>query len=218
MTTPFMGPLSLSTTVNRMAASVLVGFSLARFAASALVASSELCSAKPLLSRMTCFSAPGAGSAPDTTRLPATTKAIAVPRNTRRMFMFELPRSATASCRPSGRFDARGDDGDVVQAAVLVGQADQLLADAVQILARAGDLGDLLVSHHARQAVGAQDVDVAQAGRVDVDVDLHGVPHAQRPHDDVLVRERLDLRRAPVLHLDVVVQQRVVLGQLLELF
>src|SRR3569832_2668024 len=199
MTTPFMGPLSLSTTVKRTAASVLVGFSLARFAASALVASSELRSAKPLLSRMTRLSpAAGAGSAPDTTRLPATAKAIAVPRNTRRMFMFELPRSAPASCRPSGRFDAGGDDGDVVQAAVLVGQADQLLADAVQILARAGDLRDLLVGHHARQAVGAQDVDVAQAGRVDVDVDLHRVPHAQRPHDDVLVGEGLDLRGGEV--------------------
>jgi hypothetical protein len=49
------------------------------------------------------------------------------------------------------------------------------------------------------------------------DVDLHGIFHAERPHDDVLVRERLDLFGRELAHLDVVVEQRVVFGELDEL-
>ena len=48
-------------------------------------------------------------------------------------------------------------------------------------------------------------------------VDLDGVLHPERAHDDVLVREVRDLLGREALHLDVVVEQRVVLGQLLEL-
>ena len=77
-------------------------------------------------------------------------------------------------------------------------------------------VGDLLVLDHARQAVGAEHVDVAQPRVVDVHVDLDAVLHAQRAHDDVLVREVGDLLRREVLDLDVVVEQRVVLGDLLE--
>ena len=104
---------------------------------------------------------------------------------------------------------------DVVEAAVLVGGPDQLLAHGVQVVVAGRDRLDLLVLHHARQAVGADDVEVAEGGLVDVNVDLHRVLHPERAHDDVLVRERRDLVGREVLHLDVVVQQRVIFGQLL---
>ena len=42
-------------------------------------------------------------------------------------------------------------------------------------------------------------------------------PHAERAHDHVLVREVRDLLGGEPLHLDVIVQERVVFGQLLDL-
>ena len=78
-----------------------------------------------------------------------------------------------------------------------------------------GDRLDLLVLHHAGQPVRAEHVDVAERRLVDMHVDLHGVLHPERAHDDVLVREGRDLVGREVLHLDVVVEQRVILGQLL---
>ena len=98
-----------------------------------------------------------------------------------------------------------------------VGHLDQPVAHPVQVGFVGDDIGDLGVRDHARQTVGAEQVHVAQPGLLDQHVDLHRVLHAERAHDDVLVREVRDLLGREVLHLDVVVEQRVVLGELLEL-
>src|SRR5205814_8130202 len=50
----------------------------------------------------------------------------------------------------SGRLDSCRHHGDVVEAAVLVGEADELFAHGVEVFAAAGDVGDLLVGDHAR--------------------------------------------------------------------
>jgi len=52
-----------------------------------------------------------------------------------------------------------------------------------------------------------------RARRLEARVDLHGVLHAERAHDDVLVREVLDLFLRELVVLQVVVQQRVVFRQ-----
>jgi hypothetical protein len=66
------------------------------------------------------------------------------------------------------------------------------------------------------EAVGAEQVDVVHAGDLEIDVHLDGVLHAQGPRDDVLVGEVLDLLLRERPHLEVVVQEGVVLGELLD--
>ncbi len=74
----------------------------------------------------------------------------------------------------------------------------------------------LLIGDGAAQAVAAEQHRVAGARRLEARVDLDGVLHPEGAHDHVLVREVRDLFLGEVLHLLVVVEQRVVLGQLLD--
>src|SRR6185312_7472416 len=78
---------------------------------------------------------------------------------------------------------------DVVGAAVAVRGIDELGDRALEALRARRDLRDLIVHDHARQAVRAQDVDVAALDLMRANVDLHRLAHAERARDDVLVRE-----------------------------
>ncbi len=79
------------------------------------------------------------------------------------------------------------------------------------------DLQDLVVAHHAREAVGAEDVDVARLRVVVLEVDDDLVLHAERARDDVL-RQLALLLVGQVGHREqVVVDERVVARQLLDL-
>src|SRR5688572_25693027 len=69
-----------------------------------------------------------------------------------------------AKSRMSGGEDLCQHHGDVVRPAVLVGALDQRVGRDLELARRADDLADLLVTHRSTQAVGAEDVDVADLG------------------------------------------------------
>ena len=112
---------------------------------------------------------------------------------------------------------AEEDHGDVVPAAALVGGANQRLGRLLEARRRAQEGAQLLVAHHARQPVGADQEEVAVLPGHRVGVHLHARLRPERPRDDrtlgvVLGRLRGDL--AGPLELG---HQRVVAGDLLEL-
>src|SRR5207248_6088253 len=78
-------------------------------------------------------------------------------------------------------------NGDVVDPAVLVGFVDQVLAGLAQLGLAGEDLGDPLVGNHAREAVAADQADVARLQVPAPDVHFGLVGHAERAGDHVLV-------------------------------
>jgi hypothetical protein len=102
------------------------------------------------------------------------------------------------------------DDRDVVASARLVGRGDQVAAGLLeaggplQHGARTGLLD------HPRQAVGAQQEDVAVAGAEDLHVDLDLRLRAERAGDDVALRMRLGLGLGELAAGDQLADQRVV--------
>ena len=89
--------------------------------------------------------------------------------------------------------EAEQDHGDVVAPAGVVGGGDQLAAGAVELghALHHGPHADLV--DHRRQAVRAQQVDVAAAGGERLDVDLHLALGAERARDHRALRVRLRL-------------------------
>ena len=104
-----------------------------------------------------------------------------------------------------------------VAAALFIRGRDQPLDRAIEITLVRQDVLDLIVLEHAGQPVRAQKERISEVRLLGDDVDLHALLHAERAHDHVLVRPVLRLFRRDSLHPDVVVDQRVILGQLHEL-
>lgn len=114
--------------------------------------------------------------------------------------------------------DVDEDDGDVVLAAVGVGDVDELAGAGGEVEAVGGDdLEDLLVAEHPVEAVGTEDVDVAGLGLVRLEVDDDILLHAEGAGDDVLGEVGLLLVGEVGDGGDVVVHQRVVAGEQLDL-
>jgi hypothetical protein len=117
---------------------------------------------------------------------------------------------------PADVLDAKQDDRDVVAAAAGVGGVDELARRGAQVGRAAHDLPDVLLGEH-HQPVAADQVDVAVAGGPGVVVDLDVAFGPERSGDDRALRvaARLLLRDlALALELG---DERVVLGQALEL-
>ena len=106
---------------------------------------------------------------------------------------------------------------DVVGSAVFVGTFDELCSGGRDVLIFAEDFCDFCVGDGARQTVGAEHVGVVDGGDFETRVDLDGLLHAERSDDDVLVGEVRDFLGREAFHLDVVVEERVVFGEALEL-
>jgi len=103
--------------------------------------------------------------------------------------------------------------GDVVVAAVLVGEGHQGAARPVGVAVGAYGAENLRVGDHARQPVGAEHKHVADFERVRRQVDHHDVAHPQRAGDDV-ARKLHTLRRREVGHgAEVLVDEGVVLRE-----
>jgi hypothetical protein len=106
----------------------------------------------------------------------------------------------------------------VVVAATVVRSLDEGVAAGLEVVAIIDHaLADAGVVDHPVQSVRAEHVQIADLWLLVRDVDLHGLLHAEGPDDHVLVREVLDLLFREILHLDVVVEQRVIFGHLLHL-
>ena len=104
--------------------------------------------------------------------------------------------------RPPSSTHVHHDDGDVVAAAAVDGQVDELLGRLVGVVDRAQHAGDAALGHLVEQAVGAQHVAVAGV-RIDREhVDRHLVVHAEDAGDDVALRvhRRLLGRQAALAH------------------
>ena len=91
--------------------------------------------------------------------------------------------------------DPHEDDGDVVDAALLVGQVDEALAQLFGRLAGVGRdvVADLLVGEHRRQPVGTEEERVALLELHLAQVGRHRRPSPEGPRHDVLERVRLGL-------------------------
>ncbi len=113
--------------------------------------------------------------------------------------------------------DAERDDGDVVLAAAAVRGRDEQLRHLVEVVVVVlDDVEDVLVVHHRGQPVGADEEDVAVARvddeRVDVDVGIG----SDGAGDDGALRMRLRLLRRELAALQELVDERVVVGELLD--
>ncbi len=109
-------------------------------------------------------------------------------------------------------------DRNVVASAVLIGDIDQLGCRLGQIAALGRD--DFLHRvgvDHVGQPVGAEHIDVLGLDPVLGDVGRHHRLDAERPRDQVLVQRVLGLLRRQHAAVDLLLQQRVIVGQLLEL-
>ena len=99
---------------------------------------------------------------------------------------------------------------------MLVGAGDEVAARLADVGGGADDAEDLVVLHHAGEAVGAEAVDVAGTRVVVLDVDHDLVLHAERARDDVL-RELAALLLGEVRHRQqVVVDERVIAREQLD--
>ena len=101
-----------------------------------------------------------------------------------------------ASARPPSSTHVDDDDGDVVAAAALVGEAHQLRGGVVGIGEPAQHRGDAILLHLVEEAVGAQHVAVAGVGDDRVVVDPGDGVDAEGPGDDVALRVGAGLLRA----------------------
>src|SRR5215472_17088816 len=126
------------------------------------------------------------------------------------------PNSSSAEEIASGRVVPRENAGHVVASACRIRQVDQLRAGGLQLRGLQQRFLDVIVGNHPRQAVRAQQEKVAILGIEPDDVDLNGVLHSQRPDNRVLVRESFDLVGGQLFCLEVVVEQRVIFGKLLQ--
>ena len=113
--------------------------------------------------------------------------------------------------------DAEEDDGDVVLAAAGVGRAHELSGGVVEGRRGGEDAEDVVVRHHRREPVGAEEEEVARLGldRGRVDVDLGIGAERARDHRALRVGVGLLGREPSAPH--EVADERVVLGQLLQL-
>ena len=112
---------------------------------------------------------------------------------------------------------AHDDARDVVGSAVLVGSFDELGGGCRDVGVSAEDIRNLRVAHRTGQTVRTEHVSIVDRGDLESRIDLDGLLHAERANDDVLVREVRDFLGREALHLDVVVEQRVIFGEALEL-
>jgi hypothetical protein len=112
---------------------------------------------------------------------------------------------------------ANDDARDVVGSAVFVGFFDELCGSGSDVAVFTEDVGNLRVGHWTRQTVGTKHVGVVDGRDFETRIDLDGLFHAERSNDDVLVREVRNFLGREAFHLDVVVEQRVVFGEALEL-
>ena len=130
----------------------------------------------------------------------------------------EISVGALLSLLGVGVRDPEGDRGDVVPAPATVGRVDEL---ALTALRRVRDLdqdpADLVVGDHRRQAIAAEQEDIAVLGweghRVDVDVRLG----AEGARDDRALWVLLGLLLSEAALTAELLDQRVVLGEALEL-
>ena len=139
------------------------------------------------------------------------------PRRRRAARRSSRPRAASSLARRLAVAEPEQDDGDVVLAAALVGGPTSASAASSSARRERRIEPELVVRDHARQAVGAdqEDVAVAAGERVGVDLDVGLGP--ERARDDRALRVvlgRLGRDLAAALELR---HQRVVAGELLEL-
>src|SRR5665811_1693199 len=122
-----------------------------------------------------------------------------------------------AAPRRGGALEPEGERRDVVAPAGAVGLLDQRAHGLAQRAGVAQGGGDALLADHRRQAVGAEQEDVAGGGRggLHVDVDLRFGP--ERTGDDRALRVLLRLRVGDLAFAPHLLDQRVVAGQPLEL-
>ena len=109
------------------------------------------------------------------------------------------------------------DHGDVVAAAGLVGLVDQPGGGRVEVGLMREDLRDLVLGDHRREPVAAEHHDVAGAPGVGPGVDLDLGVDSKRTGDDRTLRVLGGLLLGQLAALDELADQRVVLGQQLEL-
>jgi hypothetical protein len=112
--------------------------------------------------------------------------------------------------------DANDLHGDVVVAAALVGEFDELLAGGLG-LRRGDDLTDLLRAEQPVQAVGAQQEDVALSELEWKQVHEHVRLLAQAAQQHAAVLRRLGLFRGELAHFDLQGDPRVIASDLLDL-
>src|SRR5690606_6605222 len=89
--------------------------------------------------------------------------------------------------------DARGDDGDVVRRAALVGELDQLGAERVGVVEARGRVGQLVPPHGAGESVGTEEDDVAAAELLVGQVHAHDGLRTERLEDHAALRALLGL-------------------------
>jgi hypothetical protein len=116
-----------------------------------------------------------------------------------------------------GRIDTHDQRGDVVLAAMLVRESDQMTASDLEIGRTRDHLEDFFVLDHAAQAVGTEHVQIANLGVVALDIDGDLLLHAERARDDVLRQLALLLFRELGHREQVVVHQRVIARHLTDL-
>ena len=118
--------------------------------------------------------------------------------------------------RLSALLDGEEHDGDVVLAASPVRRLHERLRRRVEVVRLGDEPEDVLVGHHRRQAVGAEQVGIARARLDDEAVDVDLMIGAEGPRDDRALRMRLRLLgcEPPASHQ--IGDEGVVVGQLLE--
>ena len=117
-----------------------------------------------------------------------------------------------------GRADLEQEDGDVVLAAALVGCLDQLLRGLLEVGAVPLErLLDRSVVDHVAEPVGAKEEDVAFLGLDPEDVAVHVRVGSERPGDHGALRVRLGLLLGQLSGARQLGDERVVVGDLLEL-
>ena len=112
---------------------------------------------------------------------------------------------------------AEGDDGDVVAAAGLVRLLDERPNQRVEVVRLGDQLGDARVLDHRRQAVGAEQEDVAGLGLPGEGVHLDRRLRTERARDDRALRVILGLLLGELALAAQLLDQRMVGGEQLQL-